>query len=46
MTLRLQDDPEKRKPNINLAKKVLNWKPEVDLDSGLKKTIKYFKNIL
>lgn len=41
-----QDDPEKRKPNINLAKKVLNWKPEVDLDSGLKKTIKYFKNIL
>ena len=31
-------------PNINKAKKILNWKPKVDFLSGLKKTIKYYKN--
>ena len=39
------DDPKKRKPDISLAKKILNWKPEVNLDRGLNKTISYFKNI-
>jgi UDP-glucuronate decarboxylase len=41
-----EDDPEKRKPNINLAKKTLDWKPETDLNSGLMQTIEYFKSIL
>lgn len=40
------DDPTKRKPDINKAKKYLNWEPNVDLESGLVKTISYFKNIL
>lgn len=40
-----QDDPEKRKPNINLAIQKLNWKPLVALDDGLLKTIKYFKSL-
>jgi UDP-glucuronate decarboxylase len=39
------DDPLIRKPNIRLAKKELNWTPEVNLNDGLKKTIQYFKDI-
>jgi UDP-glucuronate decarboxylase len=39
-----QDDPKKRKPDISLAKKELNWEPEIRLEEGLKKTIKYFEN--
>ena len=38
------DDPEKRKPDIALAGKILKWKPEVELEKGLKKTIDYFKD--
>ncbi len=38
-----QDDPLQRKPNIDLARKELNWSPKVDLDTGLEKTIKFFK---
>ena len=40
-----QNDPLKRKPDISLAKKVLNWEPKVGRIQGLKKTIKYFKNL-
>lgn len=39
-----QDDPKQRKPDITLAKKELNWEPEIQLEEGLKKTIEYFKN--
>ncbi|MBO5642977.1 MAG: SDR family oxidoreductase [Kiritimatiellae bacterium] len=39
------DDPKKRKPDIELAKKLLNWEPTVSLDEGLSKTIEYFKSI-
>lgn len=41
-----QDDPVRRKPNIDLAKKELSWEPKVGLDKGLKKTINYFKKFL
>jgi len=41
-----QDDPKRRKPDISLAIKKLNWKPEYDLDYGLRDTIKYFKNLI
>jgi len=40
-----QDDPKRRNPDISLAIKNLNWKPEYDLDQGLIDTIKYFKEI-
>ena len=40
------DDPIKRKPDIELAKKELNWEPKVDIKEGLKNTIEYFKNII
>ena len=39
------DDPKRRRPDISLAIKNLNWKPEYDLDKGLIDTIKYFKEI-
>jgi len=39
-----EDDPKQRKPDISLAIKELDWKPVVDLESGLQKTIEYFKN--
>ncbi len=41
-----QDDPKQRKPDIRLAKKELNWEPKVELEEGLIKTIKYFKNVV
>jgi UDP-glucuronate decarboxylase len=37
------DDPKQRQPDISLARKKLDWKPVVELDEGLKKTIEYFK---
>lgn len=37
------DDPKKRRPDITLAKKLLDWEPVVSLESGLKETISYFK---
>ena len=41
-----QDDPTQRKPIIDLAKKELNWQPEINLNEGLDKTISYFRNLL
>jgi len=38
-----QDDPKQRKPDISMAEKLLSWKPAVDLETGLEKTIAYFK---
>lgn len=43
---RPEDDPTRRKPDISKALKLLNWKPKVELDEGLKMTISYFKQIL
>jgi nucleoside-diphosphate-sugar epimerase len=37
------DDPTRRQPDISLAKKLLEWEPEVDFKTGLKKTISYFE---
>ena len=41
-----QDDPRQRKPDIALARKELNWEPTVKLETGLEKTIEYFRKIL
>jgi len=40
------DDPKRRQPDITLAKKHLNWQPEVILRDGLKPTIEWFKSII
>lgn len=41
-----QDDPTRRKPVIDLAKKELGWVPKTPLDNGIKKTIQYFETVL
>ncbi len=38
-----KDDPKKRKPDITLAKDILKWRPEINIDEGLNKTIRYYK---
>jgi UDP-glucuronate decarboxylase len=38
-----EDDPLKRQPNIDLAKERLGWEPKTQLEEGLERTIKYFK---
>lgn len=38
-----QDDPLQRQPDISKAKEILGWKPTIDLETGLKHTIAYFK---
>ena len=40
-----ENDPKFRKPDIELAKSILNWEPKVNLRDGLKKTISYFENL-
>lgn len=40
------DDPKQRQPDISLAMKKLNWKPAIQIDDGLIKTIDYFKKTL
>jgi dTDP-glucose 4,6-dehydratase len=37
------DDPKQRKPDITLARTLLEWEPKVALDEGLVKTLEYFK---
>jgi UDP-glucuronate decarboxylase len=41
-----QDDPLQRRPDITLAERHLSWRPTVDLDSGLARTIAYFRRVL
>ena len=41
-----EDDPRQRKPDISLARRVLNWEPSIELDKGLDFTIEYFRNLL
>ncbi|AAQ00357.1 MULTISPECIES: UDP-glucuronic acid decarboxylase family protein [Prochlorococcus] len=41
-----KDDPMRRKPDINLAKRELDWEPLINLDQGLNLTIDYFKGEL
>jgi len=40
------DDPRQRQPDIALAQKLLDWKPEVQLREGLQATVKYFDGVL
>jgi UDP-glucuronate decarboxylase len=41
-----EDDPLQRKPNIELAMAKLKWKPQTQLEQGLKETIDYFRTLL
>ena len=41
-----QDDPKQRCPDISIAKEKLKWEPKFQRLNGLKKTIKFFDNLL
>ena len=38
-----QDDPKQRRPDISKARRLLGWEPKVDLESGLKLSLAYFR---
>ena len=40
------DDPTRRQPDITRAKQTLGWEPTIELESGLAKTIEYFRATL
>ena len=40
------DDPQQRRPDITQAKQLLGWEPTFDLDEGLKRTIRYFEDLM
>ena len=41
-----EGDPQRRRPDISRAKKILDWKPTINLEEGLQKTLPFFqKNI-
>jgi nucleoside-diphosphate-sugar epimerase len=40
-----EDDPKSRNPDIEKAKRLLNWEPKVAIEEGLNKTIQYFKEL-
>ncbi|HZX33784.1 MAG TPA: SDR family NAD-dependent epimerase/dehydratase, partial [archaeon] len=37
-------DPERRLPDITIAKQKLGWQPKIALDEGLLKTTEFFRN--
>lgn len=38
-----QDDPKQRRPDITKARRLLGWEPNVDLRTGLKRSLDYFR---
>jgi len=38
-----QDDPKQRKPDIAKAKTLLGWEPKIDLETGLRMSLDYFR---
>jgi dTDP-glucose 4,6-dehydratase len=40
------DDPTQRKPDITRARKILGWEPQVELRTGIEKTVGYFRSII
>lgn len=40
-----EDDPMQRRPDISLAKKILDWEPKVSREEGMRKTFEYFKSL-
>jgi dTDP-glucose 4,6-dehydratase len=38
-----QDDPKQRRPDITKAKGLLGWEPKINLDTGLRMSLDYFR---
>ena len=41
-----EDDPKIRRPDITKARTLLEWEPVVPLETGLTRTIEYFRKVL
>jgi dTDP-glucose 4,6-dehydratase len=41
-----QDDPKQRCPDISKARTLLGWEPKIDLETGLRQSLDYFKKAL
>jgi nucleoside-diphosphate-sugar epimerase len=41
-----QDDPKVRNPDISRARAMLGWEPQVDVRTGVQRTIDYFRTLL
>lgn len=41
-----EDDPTQRRPDISLARRVLGFEPEVELEQGLPRTVDHFRHVL
>lgn len=41
-----KDDPQRRCPDITRARQWLDWEPRVDLQTGLERTVEYYRNLL
>lgn len=40
------DDPKQRQPDITIARELLAWEPNINLDAGLTATVGYFEKLL
>jgi len=41
-----EDDPKVRRPDITLAKEILDWSPKIERSEGFEETYKYFKKVI
>jgi dTDP-glucose 4,6-dehydratase len=41
-----QDDPKQRRPDITKARQLLGWEPTIDLETGLRQSLDYFKKVV
>jgi dTDP-glucose 4,6-dehydratase len=39
-----QDDPKQRRPDITKARTLLGWEPKINLDTGLRMSLEYFRD--
>ena len=44
--MRGEGDPQRRRPDINRAREVLDWEPAVQLEEGLRRTLPYYRDQL
>ena len=41
-----EDDPKVRQPDISRARAMLGWEPQIDVRTGVQRTIDYFRTLV